>query len=158
MTTTGQIVAAALTGPEADDGTQVGPLLDQVAGAVASVTGDGAYDQDGVYASVGERHPEAAAIVPPRSTAVPSQTAESEPTQRDHHLQHIAERGRLAWQKASGYTRRARAETAISRYKRVIGDGLRSHTKERRATEVDVAVQVLNRMLELGRPNYVRVT
>jgi hypothetical protein len=60
---TGQIVAAALTGPEADDAAQVGPLLDQVAGPVASVTGDGAYDQEGVYASIGERHPTAAIIV-----------------------------------------------------------------------------------------------
>ena len=50
--TTGQIVAAALTCPEADDGTQVGPLLDQVTGSVASFTGDGAYDQDRVYAAV----------------------------------------------------------------------------------------------------------
>src|SRR3954471_8182888 len=49
-------------GVDADDGAQVGPLLDQVAGPVASVTSDGAYDQDGVYASVSERHPEAAVI------------------------------------------------------------------------------------------------
>src|SRR5215216_6476425 len=79
---TGQIVASALTGCAADDGAQVGPLLDQVAGPVVSVTGDGAYDQDGVYTSVSERHPEAAVIVPPRATAVPSRTAESAPTQR----------------------------------------------------------------------------
>jgi hypothetical protein len=154
---TGQIVAAVVTGCEADDGAQVGPLLDQVTGPVASVTGDGAYDQDGVYTSVAQRHPEAEIIVPPRATAVPSQTAESAPTQRDRHLQLIAEQGRRAWQRASGYTKRARAETAISRYKRVIGDGLRAHTDERRATEMDVAVHVLNRMLELGRPNYVRI-
>src|SRR3954454_15352861 len=154
---TGQIVAAALTGPEADDGAQVSPLLDQVTGPVASVTGDGAYDQEGVYASVGERHPEAAIIVPPRSIAVPSHMAESEPTQRDRHLRLIAEQGRMAWQKASGYTKRARAEAAIARWKQVIGDRLRAHTDERRATEMDVAVHVLNRMLELGRPNYVRL-
>ena len=109
------------------------------------------------YASVAERHPEAAIVVPPRSTAVPSKTAESEPTQRDRHLQHIAEHGRMAWQKASGYTERARAEAAIGRWKQVIGDGLRAHTDERRATEVEVAVQALNRMLELGRPSYVRL-
>src|SRR5215213_4003764 len=143
---TGQIVAAVVTGCEADDGAQVGPLLDQVTGAVASVTGDGAYDQDGMYTSVSERHPAAAIIVPPRSTAVPSQMAQTAPTQRDRHLQLIAERGRLGWQRASGYTKRARAETAISRYKRVIGDGLRSRTEERRATEMDVAVHGLNRM------------
>src|SRR5215212_1407441 len=94
---TGQIVASALTGREADDGDQVGPLLDQVAGPVASVTADGAYDQDGVYASVGERHPAAAIIVPPRATAVPSRTAANAPTPRDRHLQLIAERGRRAW-------------------------------------------------------------
>ena len=154
---TGQIVAAALTTHDVDDGSQAGPLLDQVAGPVVSFTGDGAYDQDGVYASVAERHPEAAVIVPPRATAVPSQTAESAPTQRDRHLQHIADHGRMAWQKASGYTKRARAEAAIGRWKQVIGDRLRAHTDERRATEVDVAVHVLNRMLDLGRPNYVRV-
>ena len=39
----------------------------------------------------------------------------------------------------------------------MIGDGLRARTDERRATEVDVAVHALNRMLELGRPNYVRI-
>jgi hypothetical protein len=94
-------------------------------------------------------------IVAPRATAVPIKTAESEPTQRDGHLQLIAEQGRMAWQKASGYTKRARAETAISRWKRVIGDRLRSHTDEGRATEANVAVHVLNRILELGRPAYV---
>jgi Transposase DDE domain len=154
---TGQIVAATLTPHDVDDGSQVGPLLDQVGGPIASFTGDGAYDQDGVYASVAERYPEAAIIVPPRSTAVPSETAESEPTQRDRHLQLIAKKGRMGWQTASGYTKRARAEATIGRYKRVIGDGLRSDTEERRATEMDVAVQVLNRMLELGRPTYVRI-
>jgi hypothetical protein len=154
---TGQIVAATLSTHDVDDGSQVGPLLDQVDGPIASFTGDGAYDQDGVYASVSERHPEAAVIVPPRATAVPSRTAESEPTQRDRHLQLIAERGRMAWQIASGYTKRARAEAAIGRWKQVIGDRLRAHTDERRATEVDVAVHVLNRMLDLGRPSYVRL-
>jgi Transposase DDE domain len=154
----GQIVASALTSRDVDDGAQVGPLRDQVTGPLASFTGDGAYDQDGVCASVAKRHPEAAVIVPPRVTAVPSDTAETTPTQRDRHLQFIAKHGRIAWQKASGYTARARAEAAIGRFKRVIGDGLRSRTDERRRTEVDVAVHALNRMLELGRPNYVRVT
>jgi len=154
---TGQIVATTLTAKEVDDGAEVGPLLDQVAGPVASFTADGAYDQEGVAAAVAERCPAAAIIVPPRSTAVPSETAETTPTQRDRHLQSIAQHGRAAWQKASGYTRRARAEAAIGRFKQVIGDGLRSRTDRRRATEVDVAVHALNRMLELGRPISVRV-
>ena len=131
-------------------------MLDQVAEPVTSFTGDGAYDQQGVSTAIIERHPEAEIIVPPRSTAVPSETAETAPTQRDRHLHFIAEHGRMAWQRASGYTVRARAEAAISRWKRVVGDRLRAHTDERRATEVDVAVHALNRMLEFGRPSYVR--
>ena len=122
---------------------------------MASFTADGAYDQDSVSATVAERRPEAAIIVPPRSTAVPSETAETEPTQRDRHLQFIAKHGRAAWQKASGCTIRARTEATIGRFKQVIGDGLRSRTDERRATEVGVAVHALNRMLDLGRPNSV---
>jgi transposase len=154
---TGQIVASALTGKEVDDSAQVGLLLDQILGPLSSFTADGAYDQDGVYTAVADRHPGSAVIVPPRRTAVPSDMAAIEPTQRDLHLRCIAERRRIAWQKATGYNRRAKVEAAIGRWKQVIGDGLRSRIDQRRVTEVSVAVYVLNRMLAMGRPNYVRV-
>ena len=123
---------------------------------MASVTGDGAYDRNDVYAEVAARHPEAAVVVPPRANAVPSEAAESAPTQRDRHLRCSAERGRLGWQKASGYNRRALVEADISRWKRVVGDGLRFLTDGRQATEVAIATNVLNRMLDLGHPEYVR--
>jgi hypothetical protein len=69
----------------------------------------------------------------------------------------MAEHGRLGWQTRSGYNRRARAEAAIGRWKRVIGDGLRSRLEPCRTTAMNVAVHALNRMLELGRPTYVRI-
>jgi hypothetical protein len=124
---------------------------------VASLTGDGAYDRDDVYAEVTARHPDAAVIVPPRSSAVPSAAAEAAPTQRDCHPQGIAERGRMSWQRASGYNWSALVEADVARWKCVIGDGLRSQTDGRQATEVAIATNVLNRMLDLGRPEYVRV-
>ena len=155
---TGQIVASALTSKEVDDGVQVGPLLDQVAGSLASFTADGAYDQDGVYAAVADRHPEAEVIVPPRITAVASSEADTAPTQRDRHLRCIAEKGRMAWQKTYRYNQRAKVEATIGRWKQVIGDGLRSRIDACRSTEVEVAVHALNRMLKMGRPNYVRMT
>lgn len=146
-----------LTDKDADDGSQVGPLLDRVEGPVASFSGDGAYDRDDVYAGVTARHSDANVIIPPRSGAVPSDTAETAPTQRDRHLPLIAERGRMGWQRTSGYNFRALVEADIARWKRVIGDGLRSRTQGRQATEVATAAGVLNRMLELGRPKYVRI-
>src|SRR6202008_1330901 len=73
------------------------------------------------------------------------------------HLQLIAERGRMGWQRASGYNWRALVEADIGLYKRVIGDALRSRTEGRQTTEVAIAVASLNRMLKLGRPEYVRL-
>jgi hypothetical protein len=55
------------------------------------------------------------------------------------------------------YGWRALVEADISRWKRVIGVGLRSQTAGRQATEVAIASNALNRMLDLGRPGYVRI-
>jgi Transposase DDE domain len=55
---TGQIVASALTSKDIDDGVLAGPLLDEVTGSLSSFTADGAYDQEGVYAAVADRHPD----------------------------------------------------------------------------------------------------
>ena len=150
---TGRIEAVELTGNETDDGSRIGPFLDQVAAPVASFTGDSACGREEVYGAVAERHPEAAVVVPPRRGAVPSEA--TAPTRRDRHLRLIAEHGRLGRQKASGYNRRALPESAISRYKRVIGDALRSRTDRHQATEAAIGVHVLNWTLE-PRPPGVR--
>ena len=50
--------------------------------------------------------------------------------------------------------REALVKADISRFKRIIENGLRSRTDQRRATEVAIAVNALNRMLDLGRPEY----
>ena len=130
---------------------------DPIEGAEASFTGGDAYDRDDVYAELGARYPAAAVVVPPRANEVPSAAAGIVPAQRDRHLRCLAERGRTGWQQASGYGWRALGECDISRWKRVIGDGLRSQTDGRQASEVAIAADVLNRMLELGRPEYVRI-
>ena len=95
-------------------------------------------------------------IVPPQAGAVAS--SQTFPTQRDGHIRNIAARGRRGWQAASGYNRRALVEAHIGRYKRVIGNALRSHTEEFRRAEVAIANHVLNRMNDLGRPKSVRVS
>ena len=59
-------------------------LLDQIEADIASLTADGAYDGEAVYDAIAERHPEASVIIPPRTTAIPSETTT---TQRDRHLE-----------------------------------------------------------------------
>src|SRR6188768_3459550 len=109
---TGMIVASTVTSKEVDDAAELGALLDQVDDPLAAVVADGAYDQDRVYDAVAEHSAAAAVVVPPRSTAVLSASAETDPTQRDRHIQAIAEQGRIGWQKTSGYNARAGAEIA----------------------------------------------
>ena len=76
--------------------------------------------------------------IDPASDAVLSATADTEPTQRDCHIQAIASKGRMAWQRDSGYNERARVEGQFARWKQVIGDGLRFHSDQARATEVAI--------------------
>src|ERR1700716_1915753 len=85
-------------------------LLDQIEADIASLTADGAYDGEAVYDAIAERHPEASVIIPPRTTAIPSETTT---TQRDRHLEAIGKHGRIRWQRSSGYSRRSLVETAV---------------------------------------------
>jgi hypothetical protein len=62
---TGEILASQRMPHEGDDGSQVGPLPDQITAPLASFIGDGAYDQAGIYDTVAERRPDADVIVPP---------------------------------------------------------------------------------------------
>jgi hypothetical protein len=153
----GRIVASILTDRDVGDASQVEPLLDQIAEPVEVFMGDGGYDRTGVYTALDERHPDAKVIVPPRADAVLSANAETDPTQRDRHIQTIADKGRMAWQRDSGYNERACVEGQFARWKQVIGDGLRFHSDEARATEIAIAAAALNRMLDLGCPSSVRV-
>src|ERR671921_145929 len=127
---TGEILASELTSHEEGDASQIGPLLEQIPGPLASVIADGAYDGEPVYRAVAERQsdPPAAVLIPPRATAVPSAAAGTAPSQRDRHVELIRDEGRMGWQKAVGYGRRSLGETAVFRYKAIIGRGLRART------------------------------
>src|SRR5271163_4155805 len=115
---THEIVASELTPDDVGDVSEMPAPLDQIDAAVASMTADGAYDGDAVYDAVAKRHREAVVIVPPRATAVPNESAT---TQRDRHIAEIEEHGRMGWQRRSGYNRRSLVETAMYRYKTIVG-------------------------------------
>jgi transposase len=153
----GEILASELTTTEEGDASLVGPLLDQISSPIASATADGAYDGDPVYRAVAERAPNADVIIPPRSTAVPSDTAETAPTQRDRHLRMIQEHGRLSWQKAVGYGRRSLGEVAMMRDKMLIGRCLHARTLPMQKTEAAAGCKVINIMTHLGMPASRRV-
>jgi hypothetical protein len=104
----------------------VGPLLDQIQGDVEQVTADGAYDGAPTYQTVAQHGAQIRIVIPPHVTAVLSDEVGHGPSQRDGHIALIEAKGRLEWQKATGYGRRSLVETTIGRYKRIIGPQLRA--------------------------------
>jgi hypothetical protein len=151
---THEIAAVELTPDDVGDVSALPDLLDQIESAVGSMTADGAYDGDPVYDEMRQRHPAARVIIPPRSTAVLRETGT---TQRDEHLRSIEQHGRIGWQRRSGYGRRSLVETALYRYKTIIGRRLHARTLPNQRTEAKISCNVLNRMTSLGMPISVRI-
>jgi hypothetical protein len=129
-------------------------LLDQIEEPVGSVTADGAYDGDTVDDEVLLRHPAARVIIPSRSTAISS---EAGTTQRDDHLRSIERHGRLGSQGRSGYDRGSLVETAMYRYKTIIGRRLHARALSNQKTEAKVGCNVLSEMTGVGMPVSVRI-
>src|SRR5215211_8686907 len=156
---TGEIVASVLTGHDAGDASQVPASLEQVEGEIASVMADGAYDGEPVYQAITERQPQSAPsiVIPPRRSAILSSQADTDPSQRDGHIRFIREQGRSAWPKATEYGRRSLVETAIGRYKALIGPRLRARTLTNQQGEVALGSEVLNRMIRVAKPVSVRI-
>ncbi|MGO9232658.1 MAG: transposase [Methylocella sp.] len=142
---------------DVDDASHVPTLLDQLARGPASFIADGAYDRAATYDAILAKKPSTRFIVLPCKGSAPGPTATISPTQRDLHVLAVDEHGRMNWQKASGFNTRSNVEAAISRYKRVFGDTLKSRDDTRRATKVAIAIKSLNRMDQLGREIFTRI-
>jgi len=152
---TGEIAAHVLTEGHADDAAQVPGLLGQSEGVTASLTADGAYDGEPIYAAAAAQqcHPAPDVVVPPRASAVPSSDAGDSNAQspRDRHIRLKTERGPIGWQRATGYGKRNQSETAMARYKHLIGPKLRARSMAAQKGEVAIAVAVLHTLIRTAR-------
>ncbi len=143
------IVAHALTEPTVDDATTGIDLIETVDDEITRVTADAAYDTVAFYEAAGVRG--ATVVVPPSKTAKVSRRRPRSPA-RDRTIKKMKKLGRRRWKKEAGYHRQARVENAFFRYKSIIGSGLRARSPGGRATEAAIACNVLNQMIERGRP------
>ena len=151
---THEIVVAELTPADVGDDSEIPDLLDQIDAEVASLTADAAYDGEAVYDAVVDRHPKVAVIIPPRVTAVPSETTA---TQRDQLIAEIEKHGRIGWQRRSGYNSRSLVGIGMYRYKTIVGRRLRARTLPNQRTEAKIDCKVLNRITGLGMPTSARI-
>ena len=153
----GEVVCSDLTTDDVGDPTVLPVLLDQVDGRVSHFLADGAYDGEPTTEWLAARFGSMIEVtIPPPNNAILSANAANDPTARDGHIAEIAARGRMAWQKATGYNKRSRGETLMGRWKAVIGPKLKARTFENQKTEAKIGVRVLNQMIGLGRPSFER--
>ncbi len=115
---------------------------------------DGAYDGEGVSACLTARSGrEIEIIVPPPKSAVNGNNA-----QRNRHISHIAEHGRMNWQKEKSYNQRSQIKAQIGRWKTIIGGSLQARKRDNQITETRFAAKTMNRMTVLGKAQFERVT
>ena len=148
----GAIVAQKLTGASVDDAKTGVELIEALPHELRTVIGDGAYDTRAFYTAAEERG--ADVVVPPIKTAKSSAASTSA---RQRTVDRVAELGRRQWMKRAGCHRQGKVENAFFRWKTIIGDRLRARGARAQTNAARIASRVLNRMLQLGRPNSVAI-
>jgi len=164
---TGEIRAVSLTDNTSHDGSQVGSLLEETlsdtseadtSGAdtydavLDAVGADGAYDTWDVYSAITDRG--ARPVIPPQKNAKIRKhgNCSGPPLPRDEAIRYIRGHGRKKWKRISGYHRRSLAETAVYRFKQLMGRFVEARRWENERTEVRLKAKALNKMTRLGMP------
>jgi hypothetical protein len=160
---TQEIVAHQLTPAYADDARQLKPLLAQIKTPVARCYADGAYDRWHAhrllaYPSAGQPS-SIEAIIPPRDSAQikKSKRRYRHIEARNQRVQQMKKIGRKKWKQQSEYHRRSLVETAMARFKRIIGPQLQAREWNRQKVEVQIGCAILNRMTHLGMPQSYKI-
>lgn len=140
-------VAVELTEESAGDGEVLPALLDQLGDQkIDYAAGDGGYDTREAYAAIA-RHG-GRAVIPPRDNAAYWESGHP----RNAAVATCRKQGRPAWKREAGYHRRSLAETAVFRFKQLIGAHLWARSGNNQAAEVYAGIAVINRMNTLGMP------
>jgi hypothetical protein len=156
----GQIVVSAMTSNNVSDDEAMLHMMEALEGIpLGDVLGDGAYDTVDCREAVNDRG--GRQIIPPDKNAKLQKKkllpALKERDRAIRRIQELGEEGRSRWKQEVNYHRRSRVETAMFRYKTVLGDRLAARREWTQATEVAIKLDALNRMTELGMPKSYKV-
>ena len=152
------IIAQELTTNAESDDSQVAPMLENINQNIAHFSGDKAYDKSIVYQAVHDKAGNEVTIaIPPIKNAVVHDCQDSDFGSRNHNIEYVNEQGGYCWQAHSDYNFRALVETAIFRYKTIIGDELYSRKLVSQKVESRIACVVINKMTAFGMPRSVKI-
>jgi hypothetical protein len=147
---TQQVEAVTLTANSVHDAAEAGNLLKQIKQPVRSFKGDGGYDKNKVRQELYTR--KIKQVVPPQHNAVISNGEQDYLQIRDEAIEVIRQTSRAEWKQRNDYHQRSKAETAMFRYKTIIGNTLSSRNIQNQKTEVRIGCKILNITLQTTKP------
>lgn len=124
--------------------------IDTVGGKIDTLFADGGYDSRSSYELTDS---ETRVIIPPRRNAVVGQHA----SQRNDAIKYLSEHRKSRWKREHNYHQRALVENLFSRWKTIYGENIRSKNSEAQQTEVTLKSFILNKMTDLGMPEWKRI-
>jgi hypothetical protein len=154
---TQQIVFSHLTTNAVDDGQAIENIASEISAPIKSFTGDGAYDKTKVRKML-YNAAQITQIIPPQHNAVIDICGDDFILERNKTIEHIKDMGRKEWKIAAGYHKRSLAETAMFRYKTIIGDKMQARNLNNQIVEARISCNILNKMLQLIKPQSYKVT
>ena len=150
-----QIKGVRLTSNSVDDSTAATPLIESIKYKVGSLRGDGAYDKHEFRKLLRDKN--IRQIIPPQSNAVINNSGLPHLRERNRAVKRIGRIGRKKWKEQNGYHQRSKIETAMFRYKMIIGDHLAARKDSHQETEVAIGCKILNIMLQVAKPISIKV-
>lgn len=158
-----EVVGVCLTDLGIQDCQGFEVLLDQIEHQIGNCKADGTYDRFSCYQRAAQRKFEL--ITPPQKNARTSEERRDNKKKaspeavkkRDEVIERVRSIGRRQWKIESGYHQRSLAETAIFRFKQLLGPQLSARKFEHQALEVIIKCNLLNKMASLGLPQLVAI-
>jgi len=150
-----QIKGVRLTSNSVEDSSEGISLIKSLKFRIGSLRGDGGYDKHKFREMLKARN--IVQVIPPQSNAVINEKGLNYLIERNESIKKIKKVGRKKWKQESGYHQRSKVETAMFRYKAIIGDHLSAREVCNQKTEVAIGCKILNVMLQVAKPISIKV-
>ena len=149
------IQSAVLTNKNTMDDQVVDAICDQFTERVTHVTADKMYDTNAVFQTIEDHFPDADIVIPPKDNTFADEVHHPK---RMSNLVAFFALGDIGWQKQRQYGRRNVSETAMQRYKKIIGNTLHSRNFKNQRQEMLIGCSILNRFTDVWNPLSPRLT
>lgn len=146
-----QIVMMELTDNHVGENKKLKGLLEQYSDGYTTVGGDKGYDSFDCHEQVG-KYGAVSAINIQTDAKERQKPSDKPPLVRDEIVRRIAEIGKEQWKQEVGYHCRSLIETAMFRFKTILGDKMRARHIENQKVEALIGCNILNAFARMGMP------